>query len=398
MKKRRKIVMKGQGKKRMSRVVALLAAVSLLANTAITGESSKVQARRVTISETGDFDRYTDVFADSSVDYDAEKETVNFTASSNYSPEDELLFEPVNLEENSSSVRYSQNAASENRKVRYTCSFDMNKLMFHFEAKLLSEDGTVLKTEKINTKAIVTKNGGLDACVRIDGRNYWLSDYENSASIDACSLKDVLKIVNAFLKTAETAEKMKAKSNYKYNKKLESGGNGVGKDCYIYNQSDTTTRNRRSGNYRFGFTTFRNVGCEVAAAYNVALALKDTERLSQTIYYFETLSIMFSIGWGHLGSNPGEISRYLKERGFSYKKYTSFKNLSSEVAKRKNCKIIMSRWNAAPTTGLHTFYVKKENKKFYGYNWRYEEKSVKKTSLKDFNNGSGFIVGYIVWK
>ena len=55
------------------------------------------------------------------------------------------------------------------------------------------------------------------------------------------------------------------------------------------------------------------------------------------------------------------------------------------------------------STGLHTFYVKKEDYgKHYGYNWHYtdytESRSGKYKSLNSFNDGSGFIVGYLVWK
>ena len=195
------------------------------------------------------------------------------------------------------------------------------------------------------------------------------------------------------------AEQVKAKLNYKYNKQLESSGRGVGKGYYIYDQTNVKTLNRKSGNYRFGFTTFKNVGCEVAAAYNTALSLNDSERLSQTIYYFEEWAIEFSIGWGHLGSNPLEIYRYLKRRGFSYKKYTNFSKLKDDVEKRNSCRIIMSRWNSKKTNGLHTFFVKKTGKNsLYAYNWSYGSGSVKRASLNSFNDGSGFIVGYLIWK
>lgn len=264
---------------------------------------------------------------------------------------------------------------------------------------MVDEEGTVIDTKEIVTDAIITETGGLDACIVIDGKEYMMSDYEDSSSIDNCSICSVIKVVDAYLAVAETAEKVKAKSNYKYNKQLENDGKGVGKGYYVFDQTNTTTKNRKAGNYRFGFTKFKNVGCEVAAAYNMVLALGDSERLSQTIYYFEAWAIEFAIGWGCLGSDPLEIYRYLKKRGYSYEKYTSFSSLSTAVSKKSNCKIIMSRWNSKKTDGLHTFFVNKSSKNcFYGYNWRYKNSSEKKTSLSSFNDGSGFIVGYIVWK
>ena len=60
----------------------------------------------------------------------------------------------------------------------------------------------------------------------------------------------------------------------------------------------------------------------------------------------------------------------------------------------------MSRWNEPWTSGLHTFYVnKKADSEFYAYNWVYYDKSPsgKKDDIDVFNDGSAFIVGYIVW-
>lgn len=40
---------------------------------------------------------------------------------------------------------------------------------------------------------------------------------------------------------------------------------------------------------------------------------------------------------------------------------------------------------------------KKGTNAYKGYNWKYDVKPLYRESLKAFNNGSGFIVGYIVW-
>ena len=305
-------------------------------------------------------------------------------------------------EELSEDVFDEEEYDEEDLEVEYDCEFDMDRLTFCFEAELVSEDGTVIDKEVINTDAIITQNGGLDACIVINGKEYMMSDYENYKSVDDCSILAVIKIVAAYLAVAETAEQIKANSNFKYNKKLEKDGKGVKKGYLIYSQSNSTTKDRKAAKYRFGFTTFANVGCEVAAAYNIANQLGSTESLSQTIYYFEGYAIEFSIGWGHLGSNPLEIYRYLKKRGFKYSKYTNYISFKYAVDHKKSCKAIMSRWNAG-YKGLHTFYVKKEDYgKHYGYNWSYgpykTTRSEVKKSLNSFNNGAGFIVGYLVWK
>ena len=72
---------------------------------------------------------------------------------------------------------------------------------------------------------------------------------------------------------------------------------------YLTDQSETNRKNYNCGNYRFGFTTFSGVGCEVASAYNVMIALGKTEMLSETIYSFEKWAIEFAIAWGNFGSN-----------------------------------------------------------------------------------------------
>lgn len=284
-------------------------------------------------------------------------------------------------------------------EIEYDCSFDMDELEFCFSAELIDESGEILETEVIYTDAIITENGGLDACIELDGETYMLSDYRNSEMLDNCSLASLIKIVTAYLSVAETAEKIKAKSNYKYNKKLEKDGKGVKKGYYVTDQSDTITVNKKAGNYRFGFTTFGNVGCEVAATYNAMISLGEAEKLSRTIYCFEAWAIEFASGWGYLGSNPLEISRYLNKKGVSYTKYTSFAELKKAVKGKTKCKIIMSRWNTKKTTGLHTFFIKKTGtNSFRGYNWKGISGYSQQNSLNNFNNGSGFIVGYIVWK
>ncbi|MBD5134985.1 MAG: hypothetical protein HDT39_03345 [Lachnospiraceae bacterium] len=155
-------------------------------------------------------------------------------------------------------------------------------------------------------------------------------------------MSGLIKAANIYLSVADTAEKVRAVLNYKYNRKLESKGKGVKKGCYVTDQEDTITKNKRSGNYRFGFTKFKYVGCEVAAVYNAMISLGRPEKLSQTIYCFEAWSIEFAGGWGKLGSNPFEISRYLNRKKVSYKKYTNFSALKKAAAKKNKCRIIMS--------------------------------------------------------
>lgn len=422
-------------RKKVGQAVSLLLVLGLVTNIAMPAQAGAIKVRSIDASSIASSERYTKNFDKCDVSYDEKEETISFVGTSAYSDGDKALLDNVSLTteacEDSDNVSIVQDEEEnqydedeimdivmqegvsdadifdsgiyDDAEMNYECTFDMNDLVFCFNAELVDDDGNVIDTQEIVTEAIITENGGLDACIEIGGEQYMLSDYENTSSIDNCSISRIIKIIIAYLIVAETAEQIKARKNYKYNKQLEDDGKGVGRGYYVYSQSNTTTKNRKAGNYRFGFTTFGNVGCEVASAYNIALALHDTERLSETIFYFEAWAIEFSVGWGHLGSDPLEIHRYLKKRGFSYSMYTNFSKFSTAVSKKSSCKIIMSRWNSKKTQGLHTFYVDKvADKEFYGYNWSYGkytvDRSQKQLSLSEFNDGSGFIVGYIVWK
>lgn len=448
-------------KERISRAVSIILASCLLVNGINMSDVPDLKERNINLSDYAMSSRYASGFEKKSSSYDEKNEIVTFTASNPYSSGDEILFDKVRLEDNydeesekvtitnedveglddavydletleenmqdeitqeedmqddnmsgddevdddeynDADIVSPDDMSDEDLEVEYECTFDMNDLMFHFKAELIAEDEEILDEKKIDTKAIVTENGGLDALINIDGEIYKLSDYEDKSSIDECATGFVIPhIIKMHLTAAEIAEQAKARSNFKYNKNLEKNGNGVKRNRYVFDQTDTTTQDRKAGNYRFGFTSFSGVGCEVAAAYNCSISLKDKDwKLSDVICYFEVAFIEVSIAWGNFGSNPMEIYRYLKKRGYNYTKYTNFNKLSSAVSKKNECRIIMSRWNKKPLkSGLHTFYIKKApNGNFYGYNWEYKNGRSRKNFLSTFNDGSGFIVGYIVWK
>lgn len=392
-----------------NKLVALLLALAIFVSGASSIGTKDVLVRTAEVDSVRNIqNRYTGCFATSEITTSPDKSTVTLEATAKRSAED-ILFDNVDyVVVSGEDAPQADDERNGGEEIEYRCTFDMNKLVFHFEAKLLDENGKVLETETIETDAFVTENGGLDACIVVDGQEYMLSDYDDASSIDNCSvlLTTIGSLIPVYLTVSETAERIKAEQNRNYNKKLEKDSQGVGTNRLVYNQHDTTTKYYKAGNYHFGFTTFAGVGCEVASVYNalVQLGAGKEVRLSDIIYVFETMALEFSVGWGYLGSSPWEINRVLdplKNGGFRYKKYTSWDSFNKAVTAKKNCHIIMSRWNkSAPT--LHTFYVKKEAASaYYGYNWRNAEKtsrSAKQATLSAFNNGAGFIVGYIVWK
>lgn len=383
--------------KRIKQILALVLVVCSIVQVAASADVGAAQIRTVNVDPVDMSSRFLTGFVSSEISYDEEMEVVSVVATNGYTGNNGSIFDNVSLTEDNDSVDEAEEC--EDSSINYECTFDMNELVFDCTIEIIDENGSILDIQEIITDAIITENGGLDAYIVIDGQEYRLSDYESESSIDNCAKITLLDLIKIYLVVAETAEKIKAVSNYKYNTKLEENGNGVGAGYYVYDQSDKKTANKKAGNYRFGFTTFDKVGCEVASAYNTVLALGDSERLSTTIYCFELWAIEFSIGWGHLGSDPYEIYRYLGKHGYKYSMYTSYSKFKAAVDSKSSCHIIMARANKPATNGIHTYYIKKVNSTSYnGYNWEYSTSYKNKTSLDSFNNGSAFLVGYIVWK
>ena len=379
-------------KKHCKKIIALALALIVGVNTAISEasvqEKKTASVRTIHLSEKymtdlSEFDTYSIL---------EDEENPTFTGMVKCSDEASVFFDNVSLDED-----------TEDYNIQYDCTFDMDTLQYTLTATLLDEEENMVESDTLITDAFVTENGGLDAYIELENEKYLLSDFCTENGIAPCGLfssikKTIVRIAVVYVVVAETAEQIKARSNYKYNKKLEADGKGVTKGNYITKQNETDRKGYNCGNYKFGFTTFSGVGCEVASAYNAMIKLGKAEKLSETIYCFEKWAIELSIGWGNLGSNPLELGRYLEKKGIEYDKYTSLSKFKSAVAGKKKCYIIMSRWNNPVTTGLHTFFIEKKGAgKYESYNWDYEDMAISMSSINDFNNGKGFIVGYIVW-
>lgn len=305
-------------------------------------------------------------------------------------------FDNVSFEED---MDYSQ------YKTDIESSFDLEKMQFTYTMSLLDIDGVVVDTFSTTTDAFVTEYGNLDAYIEVDGETYLLSEWRSKLAeeTDNCLFGWLIAafatIVVTYVVVAETAEQIKSKQNYSYNQGLEKNQKGVSKGNYITDQETTKRKGYNSGNYRFGFTNFSKVGCEVASVYNLLIALGKAEMLSTTIRNFEKWAIEFSAGWGSLGSNPREIYRYLRKTGISYTKYTSYTSFSKALVNKSNCHVIMSTWNSGGFfSGLHTYYIKKCNKTLLrSYNFIYDNAYRDKEKIDDFYNLTGdFIVGYII--
>ena len=50
------------------------------------------------------------------------------------------------------------------------------------------------------------------------------------------------------------------------------------------------------------------------------------------------------------------------------------------------------------TKAVQVRTIKEQDSKYYSYNWVYSYATVDRNNIDAFNDGSGFIVGYILWK
>lgn len=280
-------------------------------------------------------------------------------------------------------------------------TFDMESLTYSHHVIIKSSRGKTIFEYNKNTPANVMQNGFLDAKIDVgDGI---------IKNLNTISFTDLLKEKNSladyeksyYILTNE-ATLLQSQTNYDYNKALEDAGNGVKKGNYVYDQTDTRTDGYKAGNYRFGFwaAKFKDVGCEIAACYNIAIALGKAEALSKTVQYAEkNLKIDFMGGkWGCL---PRELGEYFSHKGLRYIRVgDDFDEFEAEVLKREKCKIVFSRWNDG-RNGLHTFYINKLGSRNYrGYNHisGLNGPESKKEVLRAYKDGNDFIVGFIVWK
>ena len=373
--------------------VLFVTSIILFTKTNENSSGYTAQVRTVELTVMPEYDSYLEDFTEKSITTNDSQ--VSFYGKMEFNEDVLTVFDKISL---------AEDVDQEESNIVYDCSFDMDNMQFIFKATLLDEYNNPLEIEEIVTDAFVTETGRLDAYLELDGDTYLISDFISTDAIDEClfgwlkPIVVVVVVIVVYVVVAETAEQIKVKSNYDYNKKLEQQGNGVKYGNFITRQNETNLKDYNCGNYRFGFTTFSGVGCEVASVYNAMIALGKTEMLSETIYSFEKWAIEFAIAWGKFGSNPLQISTYLNKKGIGYSKITNYNNFKSQVEKQANCHIIMSRWNNSWTDGLHTFYIKKQNSKYYSYNWVYSYATVDRNNIDAFNDGSGFIVGYILWK
>ncbi|MBD5137683.1 MAG: hypothetical protein HDT39_17380, partial [Lachnospiraceae bacterium] len=106
------------------------------------------------------------------------------------------------IKANEKEVGYS---AKVSENTEYSCTFDMDNLKFCFVETVSDSNGKVIKQKKTYTDAIITKNGGLDACIELSGNTYMLSDFKNNGTLTNRGgvMSGLIKAANIYLSVAD---------------------------------------------------------------------------------------------------------------------------------------------------------------------------------------------------
>lgn len=330
---------------------------------------------------------------------------------------DEVIVDAT-MEDDEEHVYFNGYTSYDYGEFNFSVDFNIFELTYDSD---FSESGI----DVVCDQATIDEYGRLESEIVLDNPNsgeqeiYKVSDYRNLTklerflqdpdqeetlslySVSTCWLfsKIVAAIVAIYVVVTETAEQIKARYNYRDNQQLESGGNGVNYGNYITNQHESSISGYKSADYKFGFTTFSGVGCEVASVYNLMLSEGLIQNLSEVIYNFEKWAIEFAVGWGYLGSNPRDIYRYLRNYNIKYSKNTLYALFYLKVYFAPvGTKFIMSTWNTSWTNGLHTYFFVKQDYGLETYNFNPQSSTDIYDDLDNIYSQTGsFIVGYKIY-
>lgn len=172
-------------------------------------------------------------------------------------------------------------------------------------------------------------------------------------------------------------------------------------DGYIYGQETCP-------NFYIGLESrMAEVGCELAAVYNVLRFYDYSVNISDIIYEAEQNGYIMNNG--AYGTNPFKLNMLLKAFDFSKRlkinQYKDYKVFSGQVgtSTSNDCIYIASFWNKLmnPRAGLHTvaFYKKAGENKLFALNFNTGEFSESVfTDISGICKKSTFVVGYMIVK
>ena len=172
------------------------------------------------------------------------------------------------------------------------------------------------------------------------------------------SLEDIIEWLMALLAntTASRLSFTLAIVNALTNSKLESNPELSTAGKILNDQNGAT-----GDNYRYGFQTATNNGCEVIAIHNAKVLTGRESTFTQTALSVQLKGAM--LAGGFFGSNPFAIGRVLHSEGIDYSQVNDVGEMTATGT------YIISFWNSgAPWNGLHTVAVGYDGDTYTTYN------------------------------
>ncbi|MDR1138865.1 MAG: hypothetical protein LBK70_03200 [Clostridiales bacterium] len=335
-------------------------------------------------------------------------------------------------------------------------------MQYTLDVYLYNEYDEIVDSYSQTVDAYVNDNGVLDAMFELNDRRISLTEMRNI--VDSVNTRvwwivalAVVGVVVAIVVVMNAVEKSIAQSNYNHNLSLEAnkdlvgstggggGGGGSGKNdqesmffrgvnnaptmdgvyqgFYITRQQEANKNGYKSNNYKVGLAKFGDVGCGIAAVYNMMVAREETKiykqykYLSHVIYVMEMYSITISLGLGYFGSNPFEIYKYLDKESIKYTQHiganilTGANSLDRAVFDNAlanapiGTQTIICTWNSTLTKGGHLFFaiktIGKDDKGnsaivYRSYNMIGSVSYYDVFAPNELKTGTTFLSGYII--
>ena len=156
---------------------------------------------------------------------------------------------------------------------------------------------------------------------------------------------------------------------------------------YIFRQSHPSVADLRYGAIH---RRFADVGCGVAAVYNVMLFLGKPQAIPDIIRDAESLKMPWLFGM--FGTKPKSLGRYFSKMGVPYRQTDSAAQFR-EALKTAGCAVICT-WNERKTDGIHFFTILRSGDSFTSLN-QYCDCDRAVLFSPDAISESRFITGYL---
>ena len=155
---------------------------------------------------------------------------------------------------------------------------------------------------------------------------------------------------------------------------------------YVFRQSDPKVANLKYG--RLG-RRFEQVGCGMAATYNVMKKLGREQPLPDIIRDAERLHMPWLFGL--FGTKPKSLGRYFKSKSVPFAQATDCQSFKDRLSSARAA--IICTWNDKRLDGIHFYAVFNEGGRLRALNY-YDEDEATLFSADELRSDR-FIVGYL---